>query len=613
MKWRDKHTVNISGAEWRKTTQNLLPTDRVEVDETAYRMYPVHPAKDIRSGFASLADHIRRHKIVLIDGYVGVFWDDFKRRLTAALQEEHHVRVTWLNVADLMLPEDVIHDRVAPFLGGSDPLFGKRCTLSLQDLFDAERLAAAHPNDQAEITIAYGCGAALLNWQDAFLIYVDLPKNEIQYRARAQTAWNLGQRSTTSPKAAYKRYYFVDWVLLNRHKAALTPSIDLMVDHQHPDNPTMMTGADFRAAMDRLSQSVFRVRPWFEPGAWGGHWLRKHIPGLPQDVPNYAWSFEMIAPEQGIIFGDDEHLLEVSFDFLMVHNARAILGDYVQNFGYEFPIRFDYLDTIRGGNLSIQCHPSPGYIREQFGEHFTQDETYYILDCEPGATVYLGFQADINPQDFRQALEHSHQHNTEINITDFVQQFPANKHDLFLIPNGTIHASGSGNMVLEISATPYIFTFKMYDWLRLDLDGKPRPININRAFANLRFDRKGETVSAELLSKPQIIVDGDDYRREHLPTHPTHFYDIERFDVFTSVEVSTEGSVQVLMVVEGKSINVEVNGVQVRYHYAETFIIPAAAQTYRLVNTEDTSVRVVRAFLKASWFQKAENQWLSLR
>ena len=76
-------------------------------------------------------------------------------------------------------------------------------------------------------------------------------------------------------------------------------------------------------------------------------------------------------------------------------------------------------------------------------------------------------------KNFRQELENSVNENIAMDIEQYVQSFPSHKHDLFLIPNGTIHSSGKDNMVLEISATPYIFTFKMYDWVRLDLEGDP--------------------------------------------------------------------------------------------------------------------------------------------
>ncbi len=292
-------------------------------------------------------------------------------------------------------------------------------------------------------------------------------------------------------------------------------------------------------------------------------------------------------------------MLEVSFDFLMYHQYQNVLGDAAQIFKYEFPIRFDWLDTIRGGNLSVQCHPSPAYIKEHFGETFTQDETYYILEANPNATVYLGFQEGIDQDTFKKVLEQSFQNNTPVDIERFIQKHSAQKHELFLIPHGTVHCSGEGSVVLEISATPYIFTFKMYDWLRLDLDGNPRPINIDHAFKNLNFNRQGETAKA-LISKPYVLESGHDWQIIHLPTHQEHFYDIHRLEFSSTIAHQTNNQCHILCLVEGTSIILETkHGLRQRFSYSETFVIPAAAECYRLINEGPQTAKVIKAFVKS--------------
>ncbi len=589
----------VAHGTFRSTTQALPPATHTPPPPGAYDIYPAFPVGDgrIGLGFASLAARLAPESTVVIDGYGGVLWEFFRSALHAELARLG-VSPHWTNAAAALRSADAIGELVAPYLGGDDPLWGTRFPGSLADFFDPAVLGELRPDPASALNIIYGSGAALAGW-DGHLVYVDLPKNEIQFRSRSGSASPIGAGAPATAKQAYKRFYFVDWPALSRHKEELLPRIDTIIDEQRPDEPAWMSGDDLRDALDRMSRNVLRPRPWFEPGPWGGQWIKNHIPDLPQSAPNYAWSFELIAPENGLMFSSDGRLLEVSFDVLMFYRGAQVLGDCAGRFGNEFPIRFDFLDTYGGGNLSVQCHPRPEYIRENFGENFTQDETYYILDCEPDARVYLGFREDIDPQEFRDELERSAREGTAVNVERYVNSEPASRGDLFLIPNGTIHCSGINNLVLEISATPYIFTFKMYDWVRRDLEGNLRPLNIARAYENLYFDRKGDRIREEFISRPSLLQAGEGWRIVHLPTHPEHFYDVHRLEFERAIDVETGNDCHVLSLVEGSSIILETaGGMRQRFNYAETFVVPAAAGSYRLIYEGTSMAKVVKAFVK---------------
>ena len=203
------------------------------------------------------------------------------------------------------------------------------------------------------------------------------------------------------------------------------------------------------------------------------------------------------------------------------------------------------------------------------------------------------------PEKFEAALTESAEKGTPLDVPKYINAEKAHKHDLFLIPPGTLHSSGRNNLVLEISTTPYIFTFKMYDWLAMDLDGKPRPLNIRRAMDNLCFDRKGEKIRKEHISHPALLEKGNDWELWHLPTHPKHSYDVHRYKIGSSVEVRTEGRFHVLNLVEGETADVVTAGGQTFHlNYAETLVISAAAESYKIINTSGREIMVVKAFMK---------------
>lgn len=583
--------------EYRKTSQFLMPAVKPQCSSGMYDIYPAFHIEDnqVFRGIHSLVTLIAQNEHVILDGFSGVFFHELRDTIDSILVNEFKLSYKWLDVSDYLKTAAVIDRMLEPFLGGGDPLFGTRTKLSLRDLYNVQQ---PFKDNEPGRTIIYGPGASLFQ-EDGLLVYFDLPKNEVQFRSRAGRAGNIGSPGNRDQKAIYKRNYFADWVLLKRHKENIIDRIDVLADAQRNDEITWMHGSVFRETLILMSHSAIRARPWFEPGTWGGSWIKTKINGVNTDVPNYAWSFELITPENGLIIESSGLMLEFSFDFLMAAASRDVLGDCADAFGKDFPIRFDFLDTFNGGNLSVQCHPRKQYAREKFGEEFTQEEAYYILDSSGDSKVYLGFRDDIDRKKFRNILEESTSKGTEVRIEDYVMLHNSKKHDLFLIPPGTVHASGRNNLVLEISSTPYIFTFKMYDWIRPDLDGKPRTLNIERAFENLNFEMKGERVPGELIPAPKLISQGKDWSLFHLKTHKDQLYDVHRCNFLTEFTSQTGGKCLVLNLVEGESIEVRTeNNRSIFVSYAETFIIPAAAGKFTLVNNSSSIAIVVMAFVK---------------
>ena len=310
----------------------------------------------------------------------------------------------------------------------------------------------------------------------------------------------------------------------------------------------------------------------------------KEVCDLDRSKDNFAWAFDGVPEENSIYLRFGEVRLESPAMNLTLSRAREFLGAKTfARFGAEFPIRFDFLDTMGGQNLSLQVHPDTEYIRKKFGMPYTQDESYYILDAGTLAGVYLGLKENIDAPQMIEALEAAQCGADPFDTERYVNFFPAQKHDHFLIPAGTIHCSSRDCMVLEISATPYIFTFKLWDWGRVGLDGRKRPIHIEDGKAVLRFDRTTEWVKQNLINRFEEIQRGDGYSEIQTGLHKLEFIETRVFTVTKCAEIEANGEFAMLNLVDGKAAVIEsptAGFSPYTVHYAETFILPANTGNY---------------------------------
>ena len=329
-----------------------------------YELEPRYPIVDgkLEIGYGALAADAASvvPGVLAVDGPAALDWTTFIRSLVAAIGH-HNIRVQQTDVRTRLREWSDIQERTETPRLRDDPVFAKAPPGTLLDLFAALPAAGPHdavtdPRAMEPLRIVFGPGAALAA-HDA-LWYVDLPKRDALRAVEDGRAANLGQPTGESGTA--RRLMFVDWPLEDRHRRTLVSRIRRYVDLRDAQQPRSLTGETLRRSLAALVGGPFRTRPAFLAQPWGGKWAREVL-GARESEPNAGLGYELIAPESGVLFGGTDHI-EVALDLVLAIHAEDVLGAAVaQRFGNSFPIRFDYLDTAGGGDLSVHCS-SPGRV-----------------------------------------------------------------------------------------------------------------------------------------------------------------------------------------------------------------------------------------------------------
>lgn len=539
----------------------------------------------------------REKTVIVAECYPGVNQDELRSLLVLSQAD------TVIHSDDLALPPEEIDARIKRDLT-DDPVFGIMTTMRLEEFYPLENLEEArHTIDSVKsgIVLVYGVGASLVCRGD-ILILADITRWEIQLRYRlGMPNWRT-THCNIPRNEKYKRGFFAEWRWADRIKDKLLPQIDFYMDMTTQNAPAMVSGEAYRDALRQVSCQPFRMVPYFDPGVWGGNWMKEHF-GLPENGSNYAWSFDGVPEENSLLLDFNGKIIQTPALNLVYAYPSQLLGDRVHaRFGKEFPIRFDMLDTMNGQNLSLQVHPLTEYIQQNFNMHYTQDESYYLLDTQgDDACVYLGIRTGTDPDAMIQALKEAQNGNKPFPAEKFINRIPVKKHDHLLIPAGTVHCSGANTMVLEISATPYIFTFKLWDWGRLDLDGRPRPIHLEHGAANIQWQHNTEWVDKNLVNAVTLIHQNEQGTVERTGLHEREFLDTYRVSTSATLPVRRNGSVHMINLVEGSRITlVSESGSfpPLELHYAETCIVPEAAGAYQICSPDNEPVQVIIASVR---------------
>lgn len=219
----------------------------------------------------------------------------------------------------------------------------------------------------------------------------------------------------------------------------------------------------------------FVLRPWLRPMPWGGNSLVRHYPSLHFPEPiGESWLLSQHALHDSVV--EQGPFRDQSLGKLLEQYSTEIFGN---NTLHAFPLLIKILDARE--NLSVQVHPSDEQARQWCPKERGKSEVWTVLESEDNGTLYIGLKEGLTIDDWRTNL-------STMDIPSTLHQIRPSPGETYAIPPGTIHALGSGVVVLEVQQSSDA-TFRLYDWGRVGSDGKPRPLHIEAGLACLAEHR----------------------------------------------------------------------------------------------------------------------------
>ena len=578
-------------------------------------------AKKFVTGLAVKA--AREGVIVAFDGYTTANWDIFVGLMSRECDllglgfeavDCNAVTLKSGKEIDAVIDSLLIWDtKIDPTL-----LYGKVYHGGYEGLVDADKAEVfikELPARKApgKIVAVYGYGSLMKAFRSLYDIKVwfDLTPQNSMLRIRAGEYANLGKKHSGIINRTIRRCYYCDFenAVQLRKEMFTKGELDWYVLDNDRANLQMMPFETFADICAQLVKYPFRAKPCYLEGVWGGTYMKK-LRKLPEKMRNAAWVFDLIPMEVSVQVEAGAELLDINYCSFVHKEGLNLMGaDCVKKYKGYFPIRFNWDDSYHStGNMSIQCHSGGKFNVENYNEFGRQDESYYVVITGHEAKTFIGFRDDADIPRFFKEIEAADTQHAPCDYMKYVSYEESIPGLQVMLPAGTIHSSGRNQVILEIgSLTIGSYTYKMYDYLRLDFDGKQRPIHTHLGELNVRQDRRYSVIhdpeSPEyIVQKPRLDCEGEGWKEYILGENPQMYISLRRLEFEKTCEQDTKGEkFHVLTLVDGEHIRIRSVEHPERYFdldFMEIACVPASMGKYVIENLGKEPIRVHKTCLR---------------
>ncbi len=604
------------------------PVNRPELSEKTVKSIISGGNQNVVKKFvATLADRAAKEGVVVaLDGYTTANWTVFVNLIAReccllglgfeAIDANAATLKSGKEIDAIIDPLLIWDTKIDPTL-----LYGKVYKGGYQGLMDEARTEAfkkAVPASRqaGKISVVYGYGSLIPELRELYdvKVFFDLTPMKSMLRIRRGEYSNLGKERPGIINRTIRRCYYCDFecAVRNRHELWENNVPDWYVLDNDPQNLQLMPFGTFSDICAQLVKYPFRAKPCYLEGVWGGSYMKK-LRNLPDAMRNAAWVFDFIPMEVSVVVEAGDEKLDINYCSFVHKEGVNLMGeDCVKKFEGYFPIRFNWDDSYHStGNMSIQCHSGGEYNVKNYNEFGRQDESYYVVVTGHDAKTFIGFRDDADiPQFFRdiEAADTEHKPCDYMKYVSYEESKPGLQ---VMLPAGTIHSSGRNQVILEIgSLTIGSYTYKMYDYLRLDFDGKQRPIHTRLGEENVRQDRRYSVIhdpeSPEyIVQKPRLAASGEGWEEYILGENPQVYFSLRRLEFEKKCEQDTGGKLfHVLTLVDGDAVRVRSVRHPERYfdlQFMDIVCVPADMGRYVIENLGREPVMVHKTCLREGY------------